>query len=153
MVDNYLKSDSDPLKNSVLRYNGFWNDLGEACKNFLPKSVYISTYVATGTYAALSVYYTNKRLKENNDSQRIKKTIDCSIWHFFATVSITPLVISKLKKSIKTNNKWIPSVVGIGSIPILVPPVDNLTTFVMNQFRKEKENYHWSGIYSNFNKK
>ena len=61
-VDAYLRDPSEPLTTSVLRYNGFWNDVGEALKSFLPRSIYIGSYLATGIYAGSAVYYKNQRL-------------------------------------------------------------------------------------------
>lgn len=41
----------DPLTSTVLRYFGFVNDVGEACKSFLPRPLYFGSYAVTTAYA------------------------------------------------------------------------------------------------------
>jgi hypothetical protein len=45
----------------------------------------------------------------------------------------------------------IPTIVGLLSIPLIVPPIDNGMTAFMNLFRATAEPYHWSGIYDILN--
>lgn len=178
-VDCYLRSERDPLTKSALRFNGFWNDGGEALKSFLPKSVYYGTYVATGVYALGAVYYTKKRLTDQlnekcppTDPEHASgmndiniKTTDNALWHLFATISLTPLAIAgikqqttkalanQLKISPLMRGKIIPGGVGLLMIPVIVPPIDNLVTCIFNLFRTDKQEYHWSGLYAGLSKK
>jgi len=191
-VDLYLRSDKDPLNKTILRYNGFWNDIGEALKAFLPKPIYYGSYFVTSAYACASVYYTNRRLydeylkkikeqtkyaqdsipyttdvKSNDDEKKMitTNTIDNAIWHFFATITLTPLAIIGIKRStrVMTNivlprmsdkfkKNVIPSTIGVLSIPLIVPLVDNSVTFTMNHFRYQPQPYHWTGLYKKWNK-
>lgn len=127
-IDKYLIHESDPLTTTLLRYNGFWNNIGEALKTFLPKWIYYGTYVATISYVTTTIYYTNRRaykknshnicnnieLNENTENklknillneickiQVRSEIIDNIIWHSLATVSLTPMTIALIKRLIK----------------------------------------------------
>lgn len=173
-VDSYLRNENNPLEKSNLRYMGFLNDFGEALKSFLPKPIYYGSYILTGLYAVSAVYYTNRReydkmnnenlLSQDEINKKLKTmTINSSIWHMLATVSITPLIIITTKKitgKLLTNfrasnftKKMVPSTVGLIAIPIVVPPVDNGVTCGMNYFTNDKKPYHWSGLYNFMNNK
>lgn len=153
-LDKYLASNDNPLVNTALRYNGFWNDVGEACKSFLPRPLYVASYVATGAYATSCVYYTARR--ESNNPKRVDMVKDAILWHSLATVSVTPALIAGLKAGLKRAGvSKIPcAVIGVASIPLIVPPVDNLVTILMNKYHREQpEPLHWSGLYSYLSKK
>lgn len=152
-LDKYLASNDNPLVNTALRYNGFWNDVGEACKSFLPRPLYMASYVATAAYATSCVYYTARR--ESNNPKQVDKVKDAILWHSLATVSVTPTLIASLKFILKRAgvSKVRCAVIGVASIPLIVPPVDNLVTHVMNRYRDQPEPLHWSGLYSLWSKK
>lgn len=124
-----------------------------------------------GSYAIGSCI--NGRLRHQfqsgNNSVELAKTnritYDMMIWHFFATVSVTPVLIHKskdLSKKIlglmKFSDKKVKfgsSVIGIALIPVLVPPVDNATHYIMNKYfrtAEEQKPYEWHGLYSSLNK-
>lgn len=155
-LDKYFSRGDNPLVSTALRYNGFWNDIGEACKAFLPKGIYYGTYAATGTYAAACVWYTGRR-EFTTTSPTIKQVLqskaaqDAMIWHSFATVSLTPLLIAGIKQVCKRAGLGMNACAAIGvvAIPVLVPPIDNLVTAVMNKYyRDQPQPMHWSGLWA-----
>ena len=44
-VDKYLRGAEQPLLTTNLRFFGFVNDIGEALHAYLPKSLYIGSFV------------------------------------------------------------------------------------------------------------
>lgn len=176
-VDKYLASAEQPLITSNLRFFGFINDVGEALHSFLPKPLYVGTYVITAAYAVGAVYYDRRALADELDSptavpleaevKRSKldaRTFDNTVWHALATVTVTPLlVIPALKVGAKRllmripmgsqslREKVLPAAVAILAIPAVVSPVDNIVTFGFNILREKPEPYHWSGYWSSLN--
>ena len=103
-LDKQLRAPEQPLVTQNYRFLGFINDVGEAMHSFLPKPVYLGTYVITGAYAIAAVYYDNRLLADKLDADGMKdaeerrsrltsRTLDNAAWHLLATVAITPLVV------------------------------------------------------------
>jgi hypothetical protein len=167
--DSFFKSDKDPLLTTNLRFAGFCNDLTEALKMFLPRSLYLAGYGVTGTYAVSAVVYESRRFNEKNPNQTKQLTIstlDNVVWHSVATVFGTPLLIILLKKNVSKllspamsslKKKLIPGLIGVAAIPLIVSPIDNTTTYFINQLRPKYgvklQGYHWTGPYAFLNKK
>jgi len=94
------------------------------------------------------------------------RTWDMAAWHFFATVTLTPLVVIPAVKagakrlfsrlgagSPALREKALPAAVAIAAIPAVVSPVDNAVTWAFNRVvRGEvKEPYHWTGYWEFLN--
>lgn len=170
LMDQLIQRPDNLLTHSVLRYLGFVNDAGEACKSLLPKPLYYGTYLITGGYCVTDIILSKFRLEHKLGASGVsqqaqkelttKKMIDTGIWHFFATLAVTPYLIHKSKTvskrvlsrtSFSPNFKQTtgPAMIGLCLIPILVPPVDNLFHWVLNStIRDHKHPYEWHGIYS-----
>lgn len=169
------------LTESALRYLGFVNDVGEACKSLVPKPIYYGTYLVTGLYCMSDILLSPHRIQHklttsqdlnteswlfyNQHQIRSRKLFDTSIWHFFATLSVTPFIIHKSKPVSKYffsktslpprfQTTFGPAIVGLCLIPIIVPPIDNLFHLILNStWRKpnEKQPLEWHGLYSFLN--
>jgi hypothetical protein len=110
-MDQFFRSESDPLTKSAWRYNGFWNDGAEALHGLIPRWLYLTGYAITGTYAVGAVYYNRQQmidrqcrtngsdsiLDENFRSKLNLATLDNTIWHAGATLLLTPLTIIGIK--------------------------------------------------------
>ena len=173
------------LTESGLRYLGFVNDVGEACKSLIPKPMYYGSYLVTGLYCMSDILLSPSRLlhqlKTKEDvfnpewifcnpgsmSLTNRKMLDTSIWHLFATISVTPFIIHKSKTvskymlnktnlPINIKTTFGPALIGLCLIPIIVPPIDNLFHVILNsslRHEKEKQPIQWHGIYSFLNDK
>lgn len=173
-LDKELRSPAQPLVTQNYRFLGFINDVGEALHSFLPKPIYVGTYVVTGAYALAAVYYDNRALADRLDAEgasadaRSKaltaRTLDNSLWHFLATVTITPLVVIPAVKvgakrlfarlgagSAAMREKVLPATVAILAIPAVVSPIDNAVTLAFNAAREKPEPYHWTGYWEGLN--
>lgn len=174
-LDKQLRAPDQPLVTQNYRFLGFINDVGEALHSFLPKPVYVGTYVITGVYALAAVYYDNRLLADQLDAAGVKdaaerrarlqsRTMDNAAWHLLATVAITPLVVipavkvgakrllaSRTSLSAPMREKVLPAAVAIAAIPAVVSPVDNAVTWAFNQVRAKPEPYHWAGYWSSLN--
>jgi hypothetical protein len=159
------RQDRNFFTQTPARYHGFWNDLGEAGKAFLPKWLYVGTYVATGTYVALDTYYTRAKSLDADEHAIVAnlKALDTAIWHSGATLITTPVIVNYTKKGVThllkdtlmsstAKTKVIPACVGIAIIPLIVPVVDHAFHELMNAsgLRPAKvDDRHW-GIYEYF---
>ncbi len=113
-----------------------------------------------------AVYYDNRCFADKlaagggGGQTLLSRTLDNAAWHTLATVTITPLVVIPAVKvgakrllagsaslSAAAREKVLPATIAILSIPAVVSPVDNATTFAFNKFRATPEPYHWSGYW------
>jgi hypothetical protein len=156
--EHLLRPEGDPLLDTSLRYLGFINDVGEAGKAFLPRPLNNATYVATGSYAVGAVWNARRRQTKADptvDLQRL--TVDQSIFHLLATFAVTPICVHYTKHAaesalLKTALKGpiLPAIIGLASIPVLVPPIDNATHLLLNKAyrtQEEQQPYVWHGMY------
>jgi hypothetical protein len=172
-LDKHLRSPEQPLVTQNYRFLGFVNDVGEAMASFLPRSLYIGSYVVTGVYAVAAVYYDRAALRDKLDAPSSSarsaaekgellnaRTLDNALWHTLATVTLTPLIVIPAIKvgakrllagstglSAALREKVLPATIAIVSIPAVVSPVDNAVTWGFNQVRKTPEPYHWTGYW------
>lgn len=92
----------------------------------------------------------------NGTSKATKRTLlsmaDTLLWQSFASVIIPGFTINRICAAVQfvqkrsnnmaLKNKWIPTVIGLTSIPLIIHPIDNLVEHTMNMtYRK------WIGYY------
>lgn len=84
---------------------------------------------------------------QNNVAPKATKNIvvsmsDTLLWQSFASVIVPGFTINRIcaavqfiqKKSnnVSLKNRWIPTIIGLASIPLIIHPIDNLVEETMN---------------------
>lgn len=154
------------FRDSLLRYCGYANEVGESFRYQYPKFVKPSYVVAFGYCLADSVSagYQVMMLEKENDgnegsrnnkydvrSQEKRAAIamfDTLLWQSLASVAIPGGVINSIVRATRfaaartvglplVVTKWAPTVMGLGSIPFIVKPIDHCVDFALdNSTRK-----------------
>jgi fission process protein 1 len=135
----------DLFKHSPLRYLGYANELGEAFRAFIPRSVVVATYVVATGYAlgdaADKGYNAYKKKDDVNRSWNVAdKTSDTLIWQLLASVTVPAYIINRtvhasgliLNRFVRPDShirgrgifKLVPTLVGLATIPILPHVLD-----------------------------
>lgn len=137
----------DLARDTGLRYLGYANETGESFKFIAPQFLtpsYALAYgycLADGLYKGLHYFYDNGQVMS---SGVFKAFGDALIFQCFASVLIPGNIIAfivetsdekfKELEATKDNeavNKWGPTVLGLGSIPFIVHPIDVSVDWVM----------------------
>jgi len=143
MTDNQPKK-PDLYRDTLVRYLGYANEVGESFKSLIPKSAYLSTY-------AISIAYVSADTLDKSENLKKKLTAaDVFIWQMLASVIVPGFTINRICHFSRLGlmrsstsfrnykyNKYIVSGIGLGSIPLIVKPIDHSIDYIMDEsFRK-----------------
>lgn len=132
-------ADYNIFRHSLLRYLGYANEVGEAFRYQAPRLVRPSYMVAFGYCLADagSTGYTVSQNLVNHKHQvhdTVHATVDTLAWQLFASVALPGVTINMIVKLSRAAVRqvalpilvatWLPTVVGLGSIPFIVHPID-----------------------------
>ncbi|XP_013090356.2 mitochondrial fission process protein 1-like [Biomphalaria glabrata] len=148
----------DVFKDSLLRYLGYANEVGESFRFMVPvKVVWFSYFVSSGYVIADALDKGYKVWKKpfQREEKRLEKTaiatIDTLIWQGLASVVIPGFTINRIcwatnKLMTRTAlpqpvKKWSVVVVGIGSIPFIVKPIDRAVDLLMDSTLRKLYNH------------
>ena len=132
----------DIYRDTPLRYLGYANELGESFKKLIPKSLYLASYAAAIGYVLADTR--DKALKIKKPSMQFKIAGDVFIWQMLASVMIPGFTINRIchfsriglrRSSAFRNfkkNELIISSIGIGSIPLIIHPIDSAVDYLMD---------------------
>ncbi|CRL05545.1 CLUMA_CG018260, isoform A [Clunio marinus] len=151
MTDNSktLKKEYDIYRDSLLRYLGYSNELGESFRPLIKKSYVHASYAVAIAYVFADT--ADKSLKSYEKDKNLIKSVkigsDVVIWQMLASVMIPGFTINRIcwtvGKGLKYSKfkhplgKWIPTIVGLLSIPLIIRPIDRGVDFLMDEtFRK-----------------
>ncbi|KAG8195862.1 hypothetical protein JTE90_001101 [Oedothorax gibbosus] len=145
----------DIYRDTPVRYLGYANEVGESFRAVVHKNVVRGSYVVAFGYVladtADKVKKTDKLL-DQTDITRTRKlatsAIDTLLWQTLASVAIPGFTINRIcasslyvfkkyTKMPKATRKWTTVAIGLGCIPLIIHPIDNLVHTMMNHtFRK-----------------
>ncbi|XP_023162273.1 mitochondrial fission process protein 1 [Drosophila hydei] len=132
----------DIYRDTFLRYMGYSNEVGEAFRPLLPKSIIAASYGMAVGYVCTDTF--DKALRHQmaggSDRQVALVGADVFTWQMFASVIIPGLTINRitavsrmlLKKSPSLVGKTLPTLIGLISIPLIVHPIDNMVDRIMD---------------------
>lgn len=134
-------NDRDIFRDTPLRYAAFANDFGEVLRSSIGNRLANASYGITIAYALGDV--ANTYIKTTS----FKEMKDCAIWQTFASVLVTPVILglscrgltraaSKLNIPAMLKHRG-PEVICLGSIPFIVPTIDQMTDDLMDKYYRE----------------
>lgn len=142
----------DIFRDTLLRYAGYANEVGEAFRALTPKAFVIGTYVVASGYVLADA--TDKAIKANkkpyaDESKRNTAVavgfVDSLVWQAFASVIVPGFTINRtcagslfamekvIPKVPLNTRKWLTTFVGLGMIPLIIHPIDNGVHYVMDK--------------------
>lgn len=151
------REEVDLYRDTYVRYLGYANEVGEAFRSLVPKSiVWFSYALSSGYVLADTVHKGAKVYQANATSQRTKNvllsTSDTLIWQTFASIIVPGFTINRIctavqfaqRKSTRTAFKkpWISTLVGLVSIPFIIHPIDHAVEGAMDVTYRKWTGYH-----------
>lgn len=140
----------DVYKDSILRYLGYANEVGEAFRVLVPASVVRFSYVVASGYVVADSFHKGQKVWERStsgDAHKYKKVAvaatDTLIWQGLASVIIpgftinricwlSQLALQQIRSLPQPAQKWSVVAVGLGSIPFIVHPIDKGVDLIMD---------------------
>lgn len=137
----------DIYRDSLLRYLGYANEVGESFRPILPRFVVPSYLVSFGYVGMDTLDKTRKELEINNGRYDLaaNKAFDTMLWQTLASVIIPGFTINRVVKGVKYGirksgagsvpalARWGPTAVGLAIIPFIVHPIDELVHNIMDK--------------------
>ena len=151
------------FRDSLLRYLGYANEVGESFRYQFPRFVVPSYAVAFSYCLADAVTSGHKAYESSTKAQKptamadsIVSTADTLLWQSLASVMLPGLAINQVVKASRfavtkgpagvpvAITTWLPTAMGLGSIPLIIHPIDHFVDVLMDSsFRK----VHWSSYF------
>ena len=140
----------DVFRDSPVRYLGYANEIGESFRPIFPRLV-IPSYAISFAYVGADTLDKAKKHYDRTNRFDIAATqaFDTIVWQTFASVFVPGFTINRVVKACGYGLKhygrgvplplvrWLPTAVGIGIIPFIIHPIDDLVHNVMdNSVRK-----------------
>lgn len=148
------------FRDSLLRYCGYANEVGESFRYQYPRFVVPSYIIAAAyclgdatsdVYKIMSENINNDEARKDARSKEVRAAIvgfDTLLWQGLASVAIPGGIINMIVRSSRFAigrtvglpiliSKWLPTAMGLGSIPIIISPIDNFVDYALdNSIRK-----------------
>ncbi|KAJ8670294.1 hypothetical protein QAD02_001553 [Eretmocerus hayati] len=147
----------DIFRDTPVRYLGYANEVGEAFRSIVSKSIVHSSYVVACGYVLADTAHKGVQVYQADSSVNKSKnlalsTADTLLWQGFASVIIPGFTINRLcasirylqEKSFKSSfrSPWVATIIGLASIPFIIHPIDNLVEYSMNTTYRQWTGYH-----------
>ncbi|KAG5673980.1 hypothetical protein PVAND_003976 [Polypedilum vanderplanki] len=144
----------DIYRDSLLRYLGYSNELGESFRPLIDRKLVHASYAAAIAYVFADTY--DKSMKTFKSTQSVSKSLitagDVVTWQMLASVAIPGFTINRIcwavgkgLKEVKLKHKfgkWVPTIVGLMSIPLIIKPIDHSVDLLMDKtYRKFLNNF------------
>lgn len=142
----------DIWRDSLLRYLGYANEVGESFRPVFPRYVVPSYVVAFGYVGCDTVSKIREKYTECRCITKAAKTgLDAFIWQTLASVLIPGYTIRVVTSTAsygfnspqaqKIFNprviRWSPTMIGLAAIPVIIHPIDHFVDWLMdNSVRK-----------------
>lgn len=143
------------FRDSPIRYLGYANEVGESFRYQYPRLVVPSYAIAFGYclmdslsagYYTWKAHDTEKEREQNVQSKEMRTFLtmgDTLLWQTLASVTIPGVTINLIVKASRVAVprlpglsgfavKWIPTVLGLSSIPFIVHPIDRSVDYMMD---------------------
>ncbi|KAM7347860.1 mitochondrial fission process protein 1 [Cochliomyia hominivorax] len=144
-----MEKEKDLYRDTLVRYLGYANEIGESFRHLVSKNVVRGSYVvATGYAVADTIDKTSKDYKQNSSIRSAGVTaVDVFLWQMLASVAIPGFTINRITyfsglllrqvKAKKSVVRFLPVAIGLSSIPLIIHPIDHFTDYLLdNTYRK-----------------
>ncbi|XP_018406498.1 PREDICTED: mitochondrial fission process protein 1 [Cyphomyrmex costatus] len=158
-----MKNDQEEVdlyRDTYVRYLGYANEVGEAFRSLVPKSIVWSSYVLSSGYVLADTIHKGVKVYQADATpQKIKNvllsTSDTLLWQAFASVIVPGFTINRIcatvqfaqRKSTRAAWKkpWISTLIGLVSIPFIIHPIDHAVEEAMDVTYRKWTGYHPKG--------
>lgn len=163
------KKEEEPyniFRDSMLRYAGYANEVGESFRYQFPKFV-VPSYAISFGYCfadAASTGYDTWKKQQRQQEQQMKgdaaaekfavqetayATLDTLLWQSLASVMIPGAVINMVVRASRLAvqrspmvlpamvAKWLPTATGLGSVPLIIHPIDHSVDVLLDNTTRQ----------------
>lgn len=157
-TDSAEESPYNVFRDSPLRYMGYANEIGESFRYQFPRFV-VPSYVLSFGYCGMDAATNGYRVWAGSSSSSIDEqgvascatekraalaTFDTLLWQSLASVMIPGATINIIVRAARFGvaripmslpaavTKWFPTCAGIGSIPVIIHPIDNAVDYALD---------------------
>mmetsp|Transcript_43432 Transcript_43432/g.108882 ORF Transcript_43432/g.108882 Transcript_43432/m.108882 type:complete len:178 (+) Transcript_43432:110-643(+) len=137
LQEHHGQEGHDVFKDSLLRYLGYSNEVGEAFRPMVHSRFVTASYAVAGAYVLadtadkVNVALNNERIpKQARNHHALERGLDTLIWQGLASVVIPGATINRIvwatgKLPLPPKAKSVvPTAVGLASIPLIIYPID-----------------------------
>ncbi|XP_011158735.2 mitochondrial fission process protein 1 isoform X2 [Solenopsis invicta] len=158
MMNN--QGEVDLYRDTYVRYLGYANEVGEAFRSLVPKSIVWFSYALSSGYVLADTVHKGVKVYQSDVSPQKTKNVllstsDTMLWQAFASVIIPGFTINRIcaavqfaqRKSTRVAWKkpWIPTLIGLASIPFIIHPIDHAVEGAMDVTYRKWTGYHPKG--------
>lgn len=151
--DNYLaysRNVANILKNTfTYRPMAYASEVGESLRPVTKQFIVRGAYALSFGYVFTDIGIKTHAMKHLGNDAMVKNAIDLTIWHGLASMAIPAFTIHTIVKYSSVGlkhfpkvygtkyGKFLPSILGLVSIPFIIHPIDHMTDYAMdNTIRK-----------------
>uniref|UniRef100_K3W7W3 Mitochondrial fission process protein 1 n=1 Tax=Globisporangium ultimum (strain ATCC 200006 / CBS 805.95 / DAOM BR144) TaxID=431595 RepID=K3W7W3_GLOUD len=142
----------DIWRDSLVRYLGYSNELGESFRPIVPRLV-APSYAVAFAYVLGDTLDKASKAEARAQTQRLSDgkhravvadaTVDTLLWQTMASVAIPGFTINRVValssaatertvKNLPLVRRWAPTAIGLGVIPLIIHPIDHLVDQIMD---------------------
>uniref|UniRef100_A0A1A9UU57 Mitochondrial fission process protein 1 n=1 Tax=Glossina austeni TaxID=7395 RepID=A0A1A9UU57_GLOAU len=144
MVDENVK-EKDIFRDTWIRYTGYANEVGEAFRHLVSRRVVNGSYVGAISYVVADASAKSWRKFQENESlvQVANVAADVLLWQMLASVIIPGYTINRIThfsrimfkqaRARESIVKYMPTAIGLLSIPVIIHPIDRFVDFIMDK--------------------
>ena len=121
--------DEDIYRDSLLRYAGYANEVGESFKPLIPRSLYYGSYAVSAAYVVGDAHDKYRRYSAPVAGAK------ALVWQSLASVAIPGFTINRivaLVSWISPRWRYAPTAIGLASIPLIIRPIDHAVDIAMD---------------------
>jgi len=145
--DKKPETEVDIYRDTPVRFLGYANEVGEAFRALVSVGFVRATYGVASAYVLADTADKATKMSKEKDSDSSKVALaafDTLVWQAFASVIVPGFTINRicalsltglaraLPHVAENSRKWATTGIGLGVIPIIIHPIDNLIHFVMD---------------------
>ena len=127
--------DIDRLREGLVRYCGYANEVGEAFRPLVPRVFVNASYGVSGAYVCADAAWRANATPVDASPSPAIEACDTLLWQGLASVAIPGAVVHQIVwaagKAAPTGSR-VPTLVGLASIPLIIKPIDHFVDYALD---------------------
>ena len=139
MDSQATSSDNNPdrMREGAVRYLGYANECGESFRPLWPRWAVNATYGVAGAYVVADAAWRSSMQPPGRTG--LVEAVDTLLWQGLASVAVPGIVINRVVAVVGhygplQHRAWLPTAVGLASIPFIIRPIDHLIDVLMDGY-------------------
>lgn len=134
--ENDSTSNPNQLREGAVRYFGYANEVGESFRPIVPRWLVNASYGVAGTYVVADAAWRSSMPPPGRTA--FVEAADTFLWQGLASVVVPGIVINRVVAAVSKFGPpqykvWLPTAVGLSTIPFIIKPIDHAIDLLMDQ--------------------